>query len=155
MAEHRMYLPLAAVAALVVVAAYAGLRRLADRHWLSRPSARGARPLRGGGHRGGTGAATFEATAPTAMPRAMRDTLNKAPATVRAQNISASRCWPGASSTRRWNRSCASQLSDPSEVPAGINYGGNLCGGTRIDAAIAECREAVRRRPGSAEAHAT
>ena len=36
-AEHRMYLPLAAVATLVVVAAQQGLRRAADRHWLSRP----------------------------------------------------------------------------------------------------------------------
>ena len=38
-AEHRMYLPLATVIILIVLAAWAGLRRLSDRQWLSAQTA--------------------------------------------------------------------------------------------------------------------
>ena len=100
-----MYLPLAAVAALVVVAAYAGLRRLADRHWLSRPSARGASEFfcRGVGHRGGTRRGHLRITGTYGDAVGLWcDTLDKVPVNARAQNNLGVRCRPGASWTRRW-----------------------------------------------------
>jgi tetratricopeptide (TPR) repeat protein len=155
MAEHRMYLPLAAVAAFVVVAAYAGLRWLADRHWFSRWSAGVLGLSAAAAAAVALGAATFERNGTYGDAVGLwRDTLDKVPANARAQNNLGVALLARGELDQALELFRGAQLSDPSEAPAGINYGGNLARRMRIDAAIAECREAVRRRPGSAEAHA-
>ncbi len=154
MAEHRMYLPLAAVTAAIVTGAYLGLQGLSRREWLSRRTA------------GIFGAAAVAvaavALAATTFQRnrdyrdavsIWRDAVAKAPHNGRAHNnLGAVLLGEGQCEEALAEYKKATDL-DRREMVAFFNVGGLSARLARLDKDIAQCRQAVAARPGSAEAH--
>ncbi len=155
-AEHRMYLPLAAVLTMLVTAASAAGRWLVERGTISRPIFRGALPVicLVIGVSLGFGILTFRRNQDYQSELLIwQDTVAKAPGNVRAHNDL------GLALTKhqRFDEAIAEFQKavklDSEYVHAHINLGNELAKCGRIDEAVDHFQQAVRLRPGTAELH--
>jgi tetratricopeptide (TPR) repeat protein len=155
-AEHRMYLPLAAVVTLAVVAAQAGLGRLSDRRWLSQRGAERLGLFAAAAAGLALAVATFERNATYGDDLSIwRDTLHKVPSNARAQNNVGVVLLARGELDEAIGLFYGAMMSQATDPIANYNYHINLARRASIDAAIAECRTAVHQRPDSAEAQAS
>lgn len=153
-AEHRMYLPLAAVLAIVVTAASVAGRWLVERGTISRRVLSVVCGCLIIGVSLGSGILTFQRNNDyQSEVMIWQDTVAKSPRNVRAHNEL------GLALTKHERRDEAiaeyqkALKFDPNYVYAHINLGNELpkCG--RIDEAVYHFQQALRIRPGSARVH--
>jgi Flp pilus assembly protein TadD len=153
MAEHRIYLPLTAVATLIMVAIYAALRRLSARQWISERTAGVLGLCAAAAAALALAVATFERNRDYRDDLSIwRDTLAKAPSNSRAQNNLGVALLARGEFDEAMALFWKAMMSTASDPIANCNYYGNLARLGRMDAVIAECWRAVRRGPDSAEA---
>ena len=157
-AEHRMYLPLAAVLAAVVTAASVAGRWLVERGTISRAISRGALPVVGGclviGVSLGFGILTFRRNQDYQSEILIwQDTVAKALGNGRAHNylgLALTKHQRFDDAIAEWQK--AVEL-DSEDVYAHSNLGLALAKRERFDEAIAHCQKAVELSPDFAEAH--
>jgi Tfp pilus assembly protein PilF len=148
MAEHRMYLPLAAVSVLTVAAAYAGLSRLAPRHARALLCALCAAAALG------LGAATVRRNIDYRSEVALwSDTVRKAPENPRAHNNLAEAFQAGGEPGRAAGEFAAAVRADPDYAPAQYNLGVTLLDSGRPGDAVAHLEKALSAPRHQAELH--
>lgn len=141
MAEHRMYLPLAAVLAL----ACGGLFTVLGRRGL----------LVVLGLALGAGALTLRRNADYESPLTLwRDTVRKEPRSARAHTNLGTALYEAGEVKGALQHYEESLRLDPKSAGTHYNYGVALDGAGRADEAIAQCVEAVRLQPGYGQAEA-
>ena len=148
MAEHRMYLPLAAVSILVVVAVFAALTRLTPRFARVGFCALGAAAALG------LGAATVRRNRDYRSEIALwSDTVRKAPGNPRAHNDLAEAFIAGGEPAKAAAEFVAAVQVDPDYAPAQYNLGVTLLDSGRPKEAIPHLEKALSAPRHQAELH--
>ena len=152
-AEHRMYLPLAAIVTLAVAAAFAGLRRTAGTPRSGRAAMRA-----------GTAAVAVVVGVFAVMTHARNadyhsydriwsDTIAKRPRNARARNNYATSLLAGGRFAEAEGHLRIAVDADPAFAEAHANLGVALCAQSRFDEGIAHLTRAVAIRPDYAAAY--